>query len=513
MERNDDNNDIIRKARQKAKAEQKKESKEKLTEEEKDDVVKADNADNKEEIGEKKEEEKVEVIKEENEDKEIITQKDVFNDKEDVNSKELDNNKEEIIEEKEEKNKKSSKKQKKIYIGIICFFLLIGIMYFGAKRYDNLVYPDITLYEEDVSRLDKNELDEKINAIVDNINNNKIIVKVDDKEYEVLVSDIIEELDVKKVENEIMSYGKDKTFLEQFGLIYLSVGRNYNFNIKIDKNYLQEQVKKIYADTHIAPIEPTFEMNGDNLNIIKGKNGKSIDDKKLMNDIIEKINSNEVGKTDIVIKEQYKTIKPKINDKDLKGVDYKISSATTYFGGTGYNRGLNIANATNKIDGTLLMPGDEFSYEDKVSPVELNNGYYMAPVIVNGSHKDAPGGGVCQVSTTLYNAELKAGIIPTERYNHSKSVSYVQRGLDATLATGSKNLRFKNPYDYPIYIHAYTVGGQVTVEFWSNKSVLDGKKYTPVSFVKGNVANTYLYGYNINGELIYKKFIDTSIYR
>ena len=510
MERNDDNNDIIRKARQKAKAEQEKESKEKLTEDEKDNAAKVDN---KEDINEeKKEEEKVDVIKEENNDKETITQKDVFNDKEYVNSKELENIKEEIIEEKEDKNKKNSKKQKKIYTGIICFFLLIVIMYFGAKRYDNLVYPDITLYEEDVSRLNKNELDEKINTLVNNINNNKIIVKVDDKEYEVLVSDIIEELEVKKVGNEIMSYGKEKNFLEQFGLIYLSVGRNYNFDIKIDKNYLQEQVKKIYDDTYIAPIEPTFEINDDNLNIIKGENGKSIDEKNLMNEIIEKINSNEVGKADIVIKEQYKTIKPKINDKDLKGVDYKISSATTYFGGTGYNRGLNIANATNKIDGTLLMPGDEFSYEDKVSPVELNNGYYMAPVIVNGSHKDAPGGGVCQVSTTLYNAELKAGIIPTERYNHSKSVSYVKRGLDATLATGSKNLRFKNPYDYPIYIHAYTVGGQITVEFWSNKSVLDGKKYTPVSFVKGNVANTYLYGYNSNGELIYKKFIDTSIY-
>lgn len=510
MERNDDNNDIIRKARQKAKAEQEKGSKEKLTEEEKDNVVKADN---KEDINEEtKEEEKIDVIKEENGDKEIITQNDVFYDKEYVNSKELEHIKEEIIEEKEDKNKKNSKKQKKIYTGIICFFLLIVIMYFGAKRYDNLVYPDITLYEEDVSRLNKNELDEKINTLVNNINNNKIIVKVDDKEYEVLVSHIIEELDVKKVGNEIMSYGKEKNFLEQFGLIYLSVGRNYNFDIKIDKNYLQEQVKKIYDDTYIAPIEPTFEINGDNLNIIKGENGKSIDEKNLMNEIIEKINSNEVGKADIVIKEQYKTIKPKINDKDLKGVDYKISSATTYFGGTGYNRGLNIANATNKIDGTLLMPGDEFSYEDKVSPVELNNGYYMAPVIVNGSHKDAPGGGVCQVSTTLYNAELKAGIIPTERYNHSKSVSYVKRGLDATLATGSKNLRFKNPYDYPIYIHAYTVGGQITVEFWSNKSVLDGKKYTPVSFVKGNVANTYLYGYNSNEELIYKKFIDTSIY-
>ena len=119
--------------------------------------------------------------------------------------------------------------------------------------------------------------------------------------------------------------------------------------------------------------------------------------------------------------------------------------------------------------------------------------------------------GVCKFNT-LYNAELKAGILPIERHNHSKSISYVQKGLDATLATGSKNLRFKNPYKYPIYIHAYTYGGQITVEFWSNKSVLDGKKYIPVSFVKGSVANTYLYGYNSKGELIYKKFIDTSIY-
>lgn len=405
-----------------------------------------------------------------------------------------------------------SKGSKKIYITIICFFVLIGIMYFGAKRYDDLVYPGITLYEEDLSKLDENELHKKINKIANDINNNKITIKANDKQYEILMADIIEDLNKDEIKNEIISYGKDKTFLEQFGLIYLNVRRDYNFNIRINNNILQEKVKEIYEETYIAATEPTFEMNGDNLEIIKGKNGKSIDDKALLNEIIGKINSDEIIGTNIVIDEKYKEIKPKISEGDLKGVDYKISSATTYFGGTGYNRGLNIENAANKINGTLLMPGDEFSYEDKVSPVELYNGYYMAPVIVNGTHKNAPGGGVCQVSTTLYNAELKAGILPTERYNHSKSVSYVQRGLDATLATGSKNLRFKNPYNYPIYIHAYTIGGQITVEFWSNKSVLGGKKYTPVSFVKGNVANTYLYGYNSKGELIYKKFIDTSVY-
>ena len=419
------------------------------------------------------------------------------------------NNKENIIDSKE--NDKNNK-QKKIYIGIICFFALIIIMYFGAKKYDYLVYPNITLYKEDLSKLDSNQLNSKVNDLINNINNNNITVKVNNKEYKILVSDIIYKLDGENVKNEIINYGKDKTFPEQFGLIYLSVKRNYKFDIKINTDKLQEEIGKIYEDTYIKAIDSTFEINGDNINIIKEKNGKSIDEENLMNKIIEKINSNEIENNNIVIKEEYKTIKSKISYEDLKGVDYKISSATTYFAGTGYNRGLNILNAVNKINGTLLMPGDEFSYEEKVSPVELSNGYYMAPVIINGKHEDAPGGGVCQVSSTLYNAELKAGILPTERYNHSKSVSYVKKGLDATLATGIKNLRFKNTYNYPVYIHSYIIGGQITVEFWSNKSVLEGIKYTPVSFVKGNVANTYLYGYNNKGKLIYKKFIDTSIY-
>ncbi|MPM33870.1 hypothetical protein SDC9_80451 [bioreactor metagenome] len=506
MERSDENNDIIRKARQKAK--QEKEENEKLTEENLDDN-KLEIQNNMENTDEQKAEEleSTIVIEEDN-----YEEDEGFNDKEYVNSEELENIKEEIIEEIEYTIKDVEKK-KKIYIGIACFFVIITMMYFGAKRYDCLVYPDITLYEEDVSKLNEKQLNTKVNILANDINNNKIIIKLDDKDYEILVSHIIDKLDVKKVENDIMNYGKDKSFLEQFGLIYLSVKRNCNFDIKINNKALQEEVNKIYDDTHVAAIEPTLKMNGDKLNIIKGENGKSIDETNLINKITEKINSNEVGKSNIVIEEEYKAIKPKINNQNLEGVDYKISSATTYFGGTGYSRGLNIANAASKIDKTILMPGEEFSYEDKVSPVELSNGYYMAPVIINGTHKDAPGGGVCQVSTTLYNAQLKAGILPTERYNHSKSVPYVQRGLDATLATGSKNLRFKNSYDYPIYIHAYTVGGQITVEFWSNESVLGGKKYTPVSFVKGNVANTYLYGYNNKGELIYKKYIDTSIYK
>ena len=458
MYRNYDNNEIIREARQKDKNE--KEPKKNLTADEKD------------------------------------TKKEV---------------KEKIVNDEELKDKKTNKN--KIYIGMICFFVLIGIMYFSAKRYDNLVYPNIYLYEEDVSKLNKEKLNDKIDILINDINKKLITIKVKDKKYEIKVCEIIKKIDKNKTANEIMSYGKDKFFMEQFGLIYLNVAREYKFNMKIDNDVIQEKVNEIYKETTISAIEPTLEIDDENVKIISGKDGQGIDKKSLTNKIIDSINSDEIGKTNIVLTEEYKIIKSQINEKDLVKVKDKISTATTYFGGTGYNRGLNIANAASKINGTLLMPGDEFSYEEKVSPVELFNGYHMAPVIVNGTHKNAPGGGVCQVSTTLYNAELKAGIIPIERHNHSKAISYVQKGLDATLATGSKNLRFKNPYDYPVYIRAYTSGGQITVEFWSNKKVLDGKKYTPVSFIKGSIANTYLYSYNSKGELIYKKFIDTSVYK
>lgn len=420
-------------------------------------------------------------------------------------------NKEET--EKTEESKIGENKNKKIYIGIVCICVIIGVMFFTAKGYDDLVYPSINLYDEDISKLDSDQLKNKVNDTVNFIKKNTITINIEDKKYDITVGDLISDFNEDKTAHEVMSFGKDSNFLQQFGLITLNVNRNYDFSMKINEDALEEKVDEIYKDSEVAVVEPTITIKNEKINVSEGKNGRGINKEKLKQDILSAIESNEIGKTNIVLNEEYKTLKPSINSEDLKEVDTKISSYTTYFAGTGNNRGLNISNAASLINNTLLMPGDEFNYEKAVNPITLDNGYYMAPVIINGTHGMAPGGGVCQVSSTLYNAQLKAGILPTERYNHSKSVSYVKKGLDATLATGSKNLRFKNPYDYPILIHAYTVGGQLTVEFWSKDGVLDGKEYTPVSFVKGNVANAYLYEYNNKGELIDKIFIDTSIYR
>ena len=402
--------------------------------------------------------------------------------------------------------------KKKLYIVIGCVCVISGIMYFTSKRYDNIVYPNIKLYDENISSLNESELEGKIYSTIEFIKNNKFAVNVENKSYDIRVGDFISDFNEDKLKNDIMSFGKNKNFISQFGLISLGVKRNYNFNIKVNYDEIKNKVDEIYEDNLMPAVEPGIDIEGDSISVEEGKVGKGINKEELSNEIMGLINSLNIRESNIVISQNYNEIKPSIDINDLKTVDAKISSATTYFGGTGYGRGLNIVNAASKINNTILMPGEEFSYEDAVSPVTFANGYHVAPVIVNGMHVDGVGGGVCQVSTTLYNTQLKAGILPTERYNHSKSVSYVQKGLDATLATGSKNYRFKNTYDYPILIHAYTVGGQITVEFWSNESVTKGIEYVPVSFVKGNVANTYLYGYNNKKELIYKKFIDTSIY-
>ena len=283
MDRNDDNKDIIREARQKAKNE--KEPKKNLT---------ADEKDTKEEVKEK------------------------------------------IVNDEELKDKKTNKN--KIYIGMICFFVLIGIMYFSAKRYDNLVYPNIYLYEEDVSKLNKEKLNDKIDILINDINKKLITIKVKDKKYEIKVCEIIKKIDKNKTANEIMSYGKDKFFMEQFGLIYLNVAREYKFNMKIDNDVIQEKVNEIYKETTTSAIEPTLEIDDENVKIISGKDGQGIDKKSLTNKIIDSINSDEIGKTNIVLTEEYKIIKSQINEKDLVKVKDKISTATTYFGGTGYNR-------------------------------------------------------------------------------------------------------------------------------------------------------------------------------
>ncbi len=142
--------------------------------------------------------------------------------------------------------------------------------------------------------------------------------------------------------------------------------------------------------------------------------------------------------------------------------DTALGKYTTMYN-TAESRATNVEVSASRINGVVLQPGQSFSFSKTVLPRTRANGYVKGPVIIGGRIVDGMGGGICQVSSTLYAAMTYAGIPATERYPHSLNMDYVPRGLDATIASPYKDLKFVNPFDYPIQITATTQSGALTV--------------------------------------------------
>ena len=154
--------------------------------------------------------------------------------------------------------------------------------------------------------------------------------------------------------------------------------------------------------------------------------------------------------------------KPSVTKEELSQVKDVLGTATTYYGSS-YERNTNVEVGASKINGTLFMPGETFSVTAAVTPFNADNGYYPAPSYESGQVVNTYGGGICQVSTTLYNAVLKAELQVDERHNHTMLVSYVDPSKDAAIAEGLMDFIFTNNTDAPIYI--YGVGYQGTLNF------------------------------------------------
>ena len=153
-----------------------------------------------------------------------------------------------------------------------------------------------------------------------------------------------------------------------------------------------------------------------------------------------------------------------------------IGSWTTYYDET-VPRAINVRLAAQRINGRILQPGELMSFSNSILPRTKENGYVAAPVI----RGFGIGGGICQVSSTLYAAMCQALMPTVERYPHSERISYLPVGLDATIATGYKDLKFINPYDKPIQLLTSTVDGAltVTIQFY------DGSESVAISENKG----------------------------
>lgn len=148
------------------------------------------------------------------------------------------------------------------------------------------------------------------------------------------------------------------------------------------------------------------------------------------------------------------------------------AAANTLIGSyaTAYNpnisRAVNIALASSRINGLVIQPGESFSFNQAILPRTAANGYVKANVIVNKKYVLGIGGGICQVSSTLYAAMLTAGLPATERHPHSLDVGYIPVGMDATISGNALDLRFTNIFDKPIQIQAAADQGTLTISLY-----------------------------------------------
>lgn len=159
---------------------------------------------------------------------------------------------------------------------------------------------------------------------------------------------------------------------------------------------------------------------------------------------------------------------PDVTLKTLKdqGIERKISQFSTSLGVSGPGRTFNVEAAAKAVNGTMLPPGAIFDYGKAIEKAEADYGFREAPVIVNGKLQPGTGGGICQVSSTLYNAALRSGLEIVERRNHSLPVGYLPKGQDATFAQGYINFRFRNNTGKYLIIKAAVEGRSLTVKLF-----------------------------------------------
>lgn len=232
--------------------------------------------------------------------------------------------------------------------------------------------------------------------------------------------------------------------------------------ISFDRGLLTTIIEEGSAPYNIVREEASLSRENGTFHVKEGVKGEQVE----VAESVEKVNEyliNGWNREDTRIALIVGIDEPKGSKEDLLLVKDVLGSFTTSYKSSGTSRSANVSNGTNLIDGTTLYPGDTFSTYEAVSPFSEANGYYMAGSYLNGMVVDSLGGGICQVSTTLYNAVLLSELEVTQRHNHSMIVSYVDPSADAAIAESSgKDFTFVNNTEYPIYIEGHTEDKKIT---------------------------------------------------
>lgn len=231
---------------------------------------------------------------------------------------------------------------------------------------------------------------------------------------------------------------------------------------------LQKTLTTALAQFNSPAIDASFKITPDNQMIIeKEKPGQEVNF-ELLTEKIEHINPFQLSPIEIPLRT---AAQPKVTAAQLEKVKitHLLAKYTTQFDSSLINRTENIKLAAKTLDGLVLAPQEEFSFNQRVGERTSAAGYKEAMIIVNNQFVPGLGGGVCQVSSTLYNAALLAHLEILERHPHSMEITYVPPGQDATVAYPDLDLKFKNNTSGYLLIRCHTQGNTLTFELYGKE--------------------------------------------
>ncbi len=430
----------------------------------------------------------------------------------------IENNKEEIIKKGRLKVNKKKMFRALVVLTIVIYVIHISWIHFTVYRYDKLIYSGVKVEGIEVGGKSKEDAIDLLKRNYEReILKKDIVIKIQDKVYNINYSKLNIKYNIDDTIKDAFKYGKSNGIYDKYKTISIAKEKQFSLKYSYDKKAIEEV---------IAKMEQQFNKNSVNASITKDKNdkfevseekeGQAVDKEKLIKDIDEAISNKAVK--DIVVYAQVKKIEPKIKKSQLEKVDTKISGFSTNFLTSPSNRCNNINVASKAVNGIVIMPNETFSFNKVVGERTEKRGYKSAPVIIGNKLESGLGGGVCQVSSTLHNSIVRAGIIPVKRQHHSMPVSYVPLGMDATVDYGSIDYTFKNEFKYPIYIESSIKDKNLAFNIYSN-SELKEKTYEFINNVKTvnergkkvSVAKGYLVTYK-NGNKISRKEINSDDY-
>ena len=376
------------------------------------------------------------------------------------------------------------KKKQSISIFFAAVVIIFATVLWGAstsvfaKETDDATIPaNVYIGEVSVGGMTVDEAKEAVTDYVKDTTDVDVVLKAGEKSVTVKAEELGLGWGNTKVAEEAANIGKSGNLIKRYKDQKDLENENkvYNIVYTVDEEKTRAVLTEKSAELNQKAVNASLKRENGAFIYEDGKQGIVMNIEGSVQSVVSYFNNEwDVKEPEVELVAEVE--EPEGNKESLSRVKDVLGTYHTDFSSSTAERVINIKNAVSKIDGTVLYPGEEFSVYEAIAPLDAENGYELAGAYENGTTVQSYGGGVCQVSTTLYNTVLYSELNVTQRSNHSMMVHYVDPSRDAAIAGTYKDLKFQNSTDAPIYIEGYTSGGIVYFTIYGEETRPSNRK-------------------------------------